>query len=150
MFFVKETFLERLDACRSRPCRHRVFLKSGLCRTGCPSPPGSQPQSYRAVDDAAASRVPFAVPRHLFSGGKSSSPRCAAPTGGPGAWNRPGSSRNGRHARSRPQFLPTIVDYNGKHKPGTIVIDTNARFLYLVQSDGTARRYGVGVGKPGL
>lgn len=49
-----------------------------------------------------------------------------------------------------PQFLPTIVDYNGKHKPGTIVIDTNARFLYLVQSDGTARRYGVGVGKPGF
>nr|WP_319385979.1 L,D-transpeptidase [uncultured Roseibium sp.] len=49
-----------------------------------------------------------------------------------------------------PQFLPTIVEYNGKHKPGTIVIDTNARFLYLVQSDGTARRYGVGVGKPGF
>ncbi|QDG79205.1 L,D-transpeptidase [Labrenzia sp. PHM005] len=50
----------------------------------------------------------------------------------------------------QPQFLPTIVQYDGKHKPGTIVIDTNARYLYLVQNDGTARRYGVGVGKPGF
>jgi lipoprotein-anchoring transpeptidase ErfK/SrfK len=49
-----------------------------------------------------------------------------------------------------PQFLPTVVDYNGSHKPGSIVIDTNARYLYLVQKDGTARRYGVGVGKPGF
>ncbi|WP_029062327.1 L,D-transpeptidase [Labrenzia sp. DG1229] len=49
-----------------------------------------------------------------------------------------------------PQFLPTIIDYGGPYKAGTIVIDTNARFLYLVQKDGTARRYGVGVGKPGF
>ncbi|TYC51556.1 L,D-transpeptidase [Rhodobacterales bacterium] len=49
-----------------------------------------------------------------------------------------------------PEFLPTIVEYHGSHKPGTIVIDTNARYLYLVQTDGTARRYGVGVGKPGF
>lgn len=49
-----------------------------------------------------------------------------------------------------PQFLPTVVDYDGPHKAGTIVIDTNARFLYLVQANGTARRYGVGVGKPGF
>ncbi|MBO0345830.1 L,D-transpeptidase [Roseibium limicola] len=49
-----------------------------------------------------------------------------------------------------PQFLPTIVRYDTQQKPGTIVIDTNARYLYLVQADGTARRYGVGVGKPGF
>lgn len=49
-----------------------------------------------------------------------------------------------------PQFLPTIVSYQGTEKPGTIVIDTNERYLYLVQADGTARRYGVGVGKPGF
>ncbi|MBN9669029.1 L,D-transpeptidase [Roseibium aggregatum] len=49
-----------------------------------------------------------------------------------------------------PQFLPTIVNYTGSRKPGTIVIDTNERYLYLVQRDGTARRYGVGVGKPGF
>lgn len=55
-----------------------------------------------------------------------------------------------RSRQVQPQFLPTIVQYDGKHKPGSIVIDTNARYLYLVQNDGTARRYGVGVGKPGF
>jgi len=49
-----------------------------------------------------------------------------------------------------PQFLPTVVDYNGRHAPGTIVIDTNNKFLYLVESGSKARRYGVGVGRPGF
>lgn len=49
-----------------------------------------------------------------------------------------------------PKWLPQQVDYAGGEKPGTIVIDTNERFLYLVQEGGKARRYGVGVGKPGF
>ncbi len=49
-----------------------------------------------------------------------------------------------------PQFLPQVVDYQTREKPGTIVIDTNNRFLYLVMDGGQARRYGVGVGKPGF
>ncbi|MFB2565498.1 L,D-transpeptidase [Rhizobium sp. IMFF44] len=49
-----------------------------------------------------------------------------------------------------PQFLPQIVDYQTKEKPGSIIIDTNNRFLYLVMDGGKARRYGVGVGKPGF
>ncbi|MBD1546136.1 L,D-transpeptidase [Roseibium aggregatum] len=49
-----------------------------------------------------------------------------------------------------PQFLPAIVEYDGPYKPGTIIINTEERYLYLVQRDGTARRYGVGVGKPGF
>lgn len=49
-----------------------------------------------------------------------------------------------------PQFLPQIVDYKTSEAPGTIVIDTQKRFLYLVMKDGKARRYGVGVGKPGF
>jgi lipoprotein-anchoring transpeptidase ErfK/SrfK len=49
-----------------------------------------------------------------------------------------------------PMFLPQQVAYDGKEAPGTIVIDTDNRFLYLVGKDGTARRYGVGVGKPGF
>jgi lipoprotein-anchoring transpeptidase ErfK/SrfK len=42
------------------------------------------------------------------------------------------------------------VDYNGPHGAGTVVIDTNDRFLYLVQPGGTALRYGIGVGRPGF
>jgi len=49
-----------------------------------------------------------------------------------------------------PQFLPQMVDYQTKERPGTIVIDTNNRLLYLVMGGGKARRYGVGVGKPGF
>ncbi len=49
-----------------------------------------------------------------------------------------------------PQFLPQMVAYETRERPGTIVIDTNSRFLYLVTGNGEARRYGVGVGKPGF
>ncbi len=49
-----------------------------------------------------------------------------------------------------PQFFKQVVPYSGPEKPGTIVIDTPHRFLYLVQENGTAMRYGIGVGKPGF
>lgn len=53
-------------------------------------------------------------------------------------------------SRLEPQFLPQVVDYDTRETPGTIVIDTPHRFLYLVLEDGKAKRYGVGVGKPGF
>ena len=34
--------------------------------------------------------------------------------------------------------------------PGTIIIDTNQRFLYLVQPNNRALRYGIGVGRQGF
>ncbi len=49
-----------------------------------------------------------------------------------------------------PQFLPQTVSYETQYPAGTIVIDTNNRFLYLVEGNGQAMRYGVGVGKPGF
>ncbi|RWO97822.1 MAG: L,D-transpeptidase [Mesorhizobium sp.] len=49
-----------------------------------------------------------------------------------------------------PIYLPQEVAYDGPHKPGTIVIDTTENFLYLVENNGKARRYGVGTGKPGF
>ncbi|MCC2111525.1 MAG: L,D-transpeptidase, partial [Hyphomicrobiales bacterium] len=49
-----------------------------------------------------------------------------------------------------PQFLPTVVDYDGSESKGTIVIETGSRYLYLVEGSGRARRYGVGVGRPGF
>ncbi|MBL8583187.1 MAG: L,D-transpeptidase [Rhizobiaceae bacterium] len=54
------------------------------------------------------------------------------------------------HPDINPMYLPQQVDYAGPQKPGTIVIDTRENFLYLVQAGGTARRYGVGTGKPGF
>jgi lipoprotein-anchoring transpeptidase ErfK/SrfK len=49
-----------------------------------------------------------------------------------------------------PIFLPQTVAYSGPEKPGTIVIDTRQNFLFLVEVNGQARRYGVGTGKPGF
>lgn len=48
------------------------------------------------------------------------------------------------------KFLPQLVAYSGSHSPGTVVIDTSRRFLYLVEDGGMARRYGVGVGREGF
>jgi lipoprotein-anchoring transpeptidase ErfK/SrfK len=49
-----------------------------------------------------------------------------------------------------PQYHRQIVAYDGRQRPGTIVIDTGNRFLYLVQPGGRAIRYGIGVGRPGF
>ncbi|MGN6309456.1 MAG: L,D-transpeptidase family protein [Xanthobacteraceae bacterium] len=49
-----------------------------------------------------------------------------------------------------PKYEKQLVEYHGKERAGTIVVDTPNKFLYLVQSDGTALRYGIGVGRPGF
>ena len=43
-----------------------------------------------------------------------------------------------------------LVPYNGPDEPGTIVVDTFARRLYLVQDGGMAMRYAIAVGREGL
>jgi lipoprotein-anchoring transpeptidase ErfK/SrfK len=43
-----------------------------------------------------------------------------------------------------------IVDYHRKEGPGTILIDTDARYLYYVLPGGKAIRYGVTVGEEAL
>jgi lipoprotein-anchoring transpeptidase ErfK/SrfK len=49
-----------------------------------------------------------------------------------------------------PRYLKQVVDYSGKEAPGTIIINTPDKFLYLVQDNGKALRYGIGVGRPGF
>ena len=43
-----------------------------------------------------------------------------------------------------------IVDYETNHRPGTIVIETSERRLYLVLEGGKAMKYGIGVGRDGF
>ncbi|HMM92656.1 L,D-transpeptidase [Bradyrhizobium sp.] len=52
--------------------------------------------------------------------------------------------------RLDPMYEKQVVEYRGKESAGTIVIDTPNKFLFLVQGDGKALRYGVGVGRPGF
>ncbi len=49
-----------------------------------------------------------------------------------------------------PAFRRQEVAYSGGQGAGTVVIDTVSKFLYLVEGDGRALRYGIGVAKPGF
>ncbi|EJF89199.1 L,D-transpeptidase [Bartonella tamiae] len=53
-------------------------------------------------------------------------------------------------SKINPQFWRQEVTYNSPYTPGTLVVDTQARFLYLVGVNARALRYGIGVGKQGL
>src|SRR5271163_2449106 len=47
------------------------------------------------------------------------------------------------------QARPELVGVSGQYSPGTIVVRTNERHLYLILDQGHAMRYPVGVGKSG-
>jgi lipoprotein-anchoring transpeptidase ErfK/SrfK len=49
-----------------------------------------------------------------------------------------------------PGYLKQVVDFDGDAAAGTIIINTPDKFLYLVQEDGKAIRYGIGVGRSGF
>jgi lipoprotein-anchoring transpeptidase ErfK/SrfK len=94
-----------------------------------------------ASTDAAAGALGGGLIEFLFSGGSMSSasqPQANAPD--PEAM---------RYAAD-PRYQRQIVDYHGPEKPGTVIINTPERMLYLVESDGKALRYGIGVGRPGF
>ncbi|WP_075292079.1 L,D-transpeptidase [Pararhizobium arenae] len=46
-------------------------------------------------------------------------------------------------------YRQRVIDPTGE-APGTIVVDTPSRFLYVVEPGGTAMRYGVGIGRDGF
>jgi lipoprotein-anchoring transpeptidase ErfK/SrfK len=106
--------------------------------------PRYRPRQQRLVIDARTTGSILATPA---AGAAIAAPAgaalvAAAPAGKPRAMKRVDSID--------PVFLPQLVDYPSDKPAGTVVIDTNQRFLYLVEGGGKARRYGVGVGKPGF
>lgn len=48
------------------------------------------------------------------------------------------------------QFRRRAVRFNAEYPAGTIVVDTRRKYLYLVQGNGRAMRYGIGVGRQGF
>ncbi|MFC0808887.1 L,D-transpeptidase [Ensifer sp. P24N7] len=52
-------------------------------------------------------------------------------------------------ARIDPRYRRQEVAYTGSEEPGTIVVDTTQRYLFLVQGGGSAIRYGIGIGEEG-
>jgi lipoprotein-anchoring transpeptidase ErfK/SrfK len=49
-----------------------------------------------------------------------------------------------------PEFRKQMVLYRTNEPPGTIIISTAERHLYLIQGGGRALRYGIGVGRDGF
>jgi lipoprotein-anchoring transpeptidase ErfK/SrfK len=75
-------------------------------------------------------------------------------TGSPGGADArsPASLSNASPVRQEAASLPTdlsirVVEFPGSYPPGTIVVRIRERRLYLVESEGRARRYAVGVGR---
>jgi len=89
----------------------------------------------------------------LFGGlGRGQPSYQAAPGGYSGEPAAPfyGQSEAGEPQRLNPRYLRQEVGYDGREAPGTIIIDTPERLLYLVEGGGRALRYGIGVGRPGF
>jgi lipoprotein-anchoring transpeptidase ErfK/SrfK len=49
-----------------------------------------------------------------------------------------------------PEYRKQMVYYRSTEAPGTIIISTAERHLYLIQGNGRALRYGIGVGRDGF
>lgn len=49
-----------------------------------------------------------------------------------------------------PEYRRQVVYYRTTEPPGTIIVQTSERYLYLVQGNGRAIRYGIGVGRDGF
>lgn len=124
------------------------------------SPRYASPQPFRAPQPVAApQRVAaysgelllvepeaaqaYAMPPRPFG----AAPGGAAAAGAYGA-PQPDPSRVARAVA--PEYQRQEVPFTGSQRPGTIVVDTSGKHLYLVQPGQRALRYGIGVGRPGF
>jgi lipoprotein-anchoring transpeptidase ErfK/SrfK len=49
-----------------------------------------------------------------------------------------------------PRFQRTVVFYRTTEPPGTVIVQTSERYLYVIEPNGRALRYGIGVGRDGF
>jgi len=64
--------------------------------------------------------------------------------------DEPGVIPNAADEQLPLQFRRQVVLYRSTEAPGTIIVQTAERFLYVVQPGGRALRYGIGVGREGF
>ena len=64
--------------------------------------------------------------------------------------DQPGHIPDAADENLPPQFQRQMVFFRSSEPPGTIVVHTSERFLYIVQPNGRALRYGIGVGRDGF
>ena len=64
--------------------------------------------------------------------------------------DQPGHVPEPQQERLSPAFQRQAVFYRTNEPAGTIIVDTADRYLYLVQGNNRAIRYGIGVGREGF
>jgi len=131
-------------------------LGTGAALAAPLSPSPEIPDPRRPAVDARGRYAAAAQPGlgggfiEMLFGGRSMTPvdpygtRYSTARGEPPEW------AEARRAEADPRYQRQVVAYEGGEKPGTVIIDTPRRFLYLVQEGGRAVRYGIGVGRPGF
>jgi lipoprotein-anchoring transpeptidase ErfK/SrfK len=114
------------------------------------------PPEVQAAESASVTAAPVPAPapaptrgqygggfiEALLTGGAPQQPQLAAPMASEPAMEA--------DSEPEPQFQRQEVDYSGPEAPGTLVVDTPDKFLFLVEPHGRALRYGIGVGRPGF
>jgi lipoprotein-anchoring transpeptidase ErfK/SrfK len=119
-----------------------ALLASALGTGAALAAPPSAPYHTEPLPSLGGGFVEF-----LFGGRPTAAPdpyaaRYQTARGEPPEW------AEARRAEADPRYQRQVVAYEGTEQPGTIIIDTPRRFLYLVH--GHAVRYGIGVGRPGF
>jgi lipoprotein-anchoring transpeptidase ErfK/SrfK len=64
--------------------------------------------------------------------------------------DQPGHVPDAADEQLAPQLQRQVVFYRTTEPPGTIIVHTAEKFLYVVQPNGHAVRYGIGVGRDGF
>jgi lipoprotein-anchoring transpeptidase ErfK/SrfK len=107
----------------------------------------SQPQYGRPPQYATAAQLHYIAPPQAYPD-EEQAPQPVYANPGPAV--DPMLEQQRPDIRMDPRFLKQEVAYETKEAPGTVVIDTPNHFLYLVEGEGKALRYGIGVGRPGF
>lgn len=127
--------------------------------------PDAYPYDRRYDERGARPPAPYAQPRQPYAErvpyeprpsenwrGEPRPPTEIGPRSGPAVAALPPDDQPETTAPQElaPQFRRQLVNYPSREPAGTVIIDTANTFLYLVMGDGTAIRYGIGVGRDGF
>jgi len=58
--------------------------------------------------------------------------------------------RTPRKVHLDPKFMRQVVPFDSAEAPGTLIVNTGEKFLYLILGNGKALRYGIGTAKTGF
>ncbi len=64
--------------------------------------------------------------------------------------DQPGYVPDASEEELDPKFQRTVVFYRTTEPPGTVIVQTSERYLYVIEPNGRALRYGIGVGRDGF